>query len=193
MGLLDKDLTMTGFPEIKATEKGYVAIGEVIVTTKDEYLIKISIRVVGNGETQDEAMNSYYIIAQETIAKWNSKLEDFLCDNGLFTKGGYQLTETLNSWPYLASMLFKRLHANAANNYSGYVDENEEDKNLKELDVVSFLRESDRTIIYGKNSDDFHVIAPSDVPVKIGDTILYRDEGVNFGWFVRIKNSPGRA
>lgn len=114
MTLADKDLTITGFPEITRTDfKQYKAAGELVLTTKDEYLIKLMIPIVGNGETKQDAITSYFLIAEETISKWDGKLEDFLQEDGRLLKGGYRLAELFNSWPYVSMMLFNKLNQTA--------------------------------------------------------------------------------
>lgn len=42
---------------------------------------------------------------------------------------------------------------------------------------------------------EYYVIAPADINVNVGDTILYEPYGINFGWFDRIAsdNSPSEG
>ena len=48
--------------------------------------------------------------------------------------------------------------------------------------VRKIVVEKDRQVLYSTN-EQYHVIAPTDEHVRIGDTVRYEPYGYNFGWF----------
>lgn len=58
----------------------------------------------------------------------------------------------------------------------------------REMTVGKIDIQHDRTLIFPDNENriSYHVIATKKQSegLKVGDKILYRPEGVNFGWFV---------
>lgn len=58
---------------------------------------------------------------------------------------------------------------------------------LKQMTVTGIYEEKDRKTLYGHPTwPDYHVIAPRDLAINIGDVVEYDPEGFNFGWFKRI-------
>lgn len=58
----------------------------------------------------------------------------------------------------------------------------EEDQTMQ---VVKVEDQGDRVLLY--KNEHYYIIAPQDCTVKIGDIIVYEPFGVNFGWFVSLK------
>lgn len=49
--------------------------------------------------------------------------------------------------------------------------------------ITKIYDQGDRILIYGHPKwSDYHVIAPPDTIVKIGDTVEYKPEGLNFDY-----------
>ncbi len=59
-------------------------------------------------------------------------------------------------------------------------------EHLCEMVVRRIQKQADRILLYGED-ERYHLIAGLRVRVKVGDTVLYRDVGVNFGDFVMKK------
>jgi hypothetical protein len=70
------------------------------------------------------------------------------------------------------------------------------DEKAKTLTVVKIVHDGDRVILYGKGYKEdpwgYHLIAESDVKVKVGDRVEYKTEGVNFGWFEKVIESKSK-
>lgn len=57
---------------------------------------------------------------------------------------------------------------------------------LETMTVSRIVRYFDRILLYSQTSDRYHVIAPPDCKVLVGDRIEFELHGHYFGWFVRI-------
>lgn len=53
--------------------------------------------------------------------------------------------------------------------------------------VGHIIREEDRTLLYETNTFWYHVIAPCNAKVQVGDRISFELDGANFGWLREVK------
>lgn len=55
-----------------------------------------------------------------------------------------------------------------------------------QMRVSRVLRQHDRTLLYGYDCPSFHVIAPKEHAVRIGDVVTYEPHGMDFGFLVKV-------
>lgn len=61
------------------------------------------------------------------------------------------------------------------------------------LQVALIYKQDNRLLLYGANPRTgeidygYHLIAPLDATVEVGDWVNYEPYGANFGWFVEVQ------
>jgi hypothetical protein len=58
----------------------------------------------------------------------------------------------------------------------------------RQEDIPEGVLSGPRTLLFG-HGDSYHLIAPLDVSVHVGDTVEYEPKGMNFGYFVKVLKS----
>ena len=56
---------------------------------------------------------------------------------------------------------------------------------MERMIIQSIVHETDRILLFGVDRN-YHLIADTNDDVKVGDTVEYEPDGVNFGWFKRV-------
>jgi hypothetical protein len=60
---------------------------------------------------------------------------------------------------------------------------------MNKLTVTAIVMNHDRKLLYGHPKwPNYHLIANLNDNVNVGDTVEYKPQGINFGWFKKVIN-----